>query len=93
MPSIPLIAVRTLVYAGRVVSKGDRFLASSEQDARLLKKLGRATDAHPPSVYRAASVEPEPPAEAIPVDISDNGDGLRKKRTYRRRDLTAETSE
>jgi hypothetical protein len=91
-----LIAVTEVYYASRTRNPGDPFEAS-EQDARILVGLGKAVapvvDAPPPPQPAKAS-EPAPAAVVAHDDASPSNEQAEKeapkKRTYKRRDLTAE---
>jgi len=75
---VTLIAKIALVYAGRSLAVGDRFDAS-ESDARTLVYIGRAAEA---------------PRKPVRKDLEADGELTAPgRRTYRRRDLTAEDSE
>jgi hypothetical protein len=103
VPTIPLIATQAFAYAGKRLRVGDRFTASLT-DAKLLKAIGRVTAA-PSAPLRTRALVPEPilpspPSEtaaddapraddAFPV-VPEGESTTRTKRTYRRRDLTAE---
>lgn len=94
MPTVPLIALKPIRYNERPIEKGESFVACSLNDAILLKSLGHAADAPPPRLsraYQTRAVE----ADALEHDASasDVAEEPRKKRTYKRRDLTAEASE
>lgn len=140
MAKVPLIAKRSLLYAGRRVASGAEFEARTGQDARLLIAIGRADFApagapesipfradsvstpadapvaevaasweHPapnasppfdpsPAVEVAAeqpAAEPaaEPAAQVPPPAPAEDVPAVKPRRTYRRRDLTAEGSE
>lgn len=73
---IPMRALVTIeYYDGQRIRRGEDFSAKSEADAHTLDLLDKARKVGPPIP------PPEPEPEAEPV---------RKKRQYRRRDLTAE---
>lgn len=128
MATVPMIAKRPLLYAGRRVASGAEFEARTGQDARLLIAIGRADFApagapaeevetlmaavpaafveEPPQqvaaptpaedapvVEAAAEAVSEPAAEVPPPAPSDDVPPVKPRRTYRRRDLTAEGSE
>lgn len=89
--SVALIALRTMHYGGRLVLAGQPFTASSDQDARVLLALRRAKRAQQASTYHAAGLNADEVADAVAETVSD--EAPRRKRIYRRRDLTAESSE
>lgn len=132
MAKVPLIAKRSLLYAGRRVASGAEFEARTGQDARLLIAIGHAdfapagepdsipfradnviTPADAPVVEVAASWEHPAPNASPPFDPSpvaevvaeqpaaevplpapaEDVPPIKPRRTYRRRDLTAEGSE
>lgn len=128
MAKVPLIAKRSLLYAGRRVASGAEFEARTGQDARLLIAIGHADFApagepdsipfradnvgtpaafveEPPQVAAPAPAEEapvveaaaeavsEPAAEAPPPAPAEDVPPVKPRRTYRRRDLTAEGSE
>ncbi len=136
MAKVPLIAKRSLLYAGRRVASGAEFEARTGQDARLLIAIGHAdfapagepdsipfradnvcTPADAPVVDVAVSWErpapnasppfdpspavevvaeqpaAEPAAEVTPPAPAEDVPPVKPRRTYRRRDLTAEGSE
>lgn len=70
-----LIATKSMSYAGKRLADGDEFEPRTARDARILKAIGKASD-----VTDTAEAEPEAPAAKE----------TRQKRTYKRRDLTAE---
>jgi hypothetical protein len=89
-----LIAVMEVFYASRTRNPGDAFEAS-EQDARILVGLGKAVapvvETLPAEPVKAP--EPIPPpliARDDPPLFEEAADPAPKKRTYKRRDLTAE---
>lgn len=81
-----LIALRALRYNHRQIPSGQTFDAITNRDALLLISAGLAHPEPPKRSYRTATVDVEPSVETVE-------DEPRKKRTYRRRDLTAEASE
>ena len=136
MAKVPLIAKRSLLYAGRRVASGAEFEARTGQDARLLIAIGHAdfapagepdsipfradnvsTPADAPVVDVAVSWEHPAPNASPPFDPSPTSEvvaeqpaaepvadpqpappvaetpPVKPRRTYRRRDLTAEGSE
>lgn len=138
MAKVPLIAKRSLLYAGRRVASGAEFEARTGQDARLLIAIGHAdfapagasaeevatlmaavpaafVEEPPPQVagsweHPAPNASPpfdpspavevvaeqpaaEPAAEAPPPAPAEDVPPVKPRRTYRRRDLTAEGSE
>lgn len=90
--SVALIALKTMHYGGRLVLAGQPFTATSDQDARLLLRLKRAKRAQHAPTYHTAGLDAEEVADAV-VETVGGEDAPRRKRTYRRRDLTAESSE
>lgn len=73
-----LIALQEFTYSNVPLKVGDRFIADSAEDARLLKGLGKATDDVPlvrTTALRAESFEPETKA---------------KRNRYKRADVRAE---
>lgn len=136
MAKVPLIAKRSLLYAGRRVASGAEFEARTGQDARLLIAIGHADfapagepdsipfradnvctpadapvvdvavswerpapnasppfDPSPTSEVVAAEPAAEPVAEPQPAPPVAEAPPVKPRRTYRRRDLTAEGSE
>lgn len=82
--AIPLEALTTFTYDGRVVHRGQRFAARSAQHAHVLTILKKAKPVSPrQSVQREAVPDPL----AAPMVMEE---APRPKRQYRRRDLTAE---
>lgn len=128
MATVPMIAKRPLLYAGRRVASGAEFEARTGQDARLLIAIGHAdfapagasaeevetlmaavpaafVEEPPPQVAAPAPAEEapvfeapaepvsEPAAEVTPPAPADDVPAVKPRRTYRRRDLSAEGSE
>ncbi len=71
---IPLEALTTFSYDGKVVVRGQEFLARSAADAKLLTH---------PGIAKAKFAAHSPLAASLDVDE-------KPKRKYKRRDLTAE---
>lgn len=103
MPTVSLIALKPHRYDGRLVRKGQPFLAQSADDATVLRVMGVATDAPviaaiptPPAaplVIEMGSPQGDDPADDTPGAIlAEAADWAqpRKRRTYRRKDLVAE---
>ena len=102
--AVQLQATKMLRAGGRLVAAGESFSVRTRDEANLLKKLRLATD--PPSVPPPPVPETPAPAplEVPPVDNgvpaedepeTEDGEPTgtepeRKKRTYKRRDMTAE---
>lgn len=95
---IPMVTLRAHVYAGRRLNPGDRFEATGQGDASLLKAIGRAEVYKPAPVVVAPVLAPEPVFKL--KDHADNAaetaavegeEYVRPKRQYRRRNLTAES--
>lgn len=78
--SIPMVALKPQIYAGRRLVAGTEFTARGRSDARLLLALGRAD---------FAMAEPEP----VPAPVAVEPEVTKPKRQYKRRDMTAETAE
>lgn len=133
MATVPMIAKRPLLYAGRRVASGAEFEARTGQDARLLIAIGRAdfapagapaeevetlmaavpaafveeppqqvaapTPAEDAPAVEVAAEQPaaepaaEPAAQVPPPAPAEDVPAVKPRRTYRRRDLTAEGSE
>lgn len=139
--SIPMIALKPMIYAGKRYSAGQEFTARGQNDARILIAIGHADfapaespDAVPmptqqrahlvPAVAAAPAYEPPPAPEPAPVaepepepvaaaddagpetlppaaDVAaaapepaaepDAEPAAKPRRTYRRRDLTAQS--
>lgn len=81
MPRPRLRVLRPLDYAGRALTVGMVFEAENLQHAALLKTLGLVADV--PAVTTLMDADDGSPVEAAAVPV-------RTRRTYRRRDLTAE---
>jgi hypothetical protein len=97
-----MVSLKPHVYAGKRLSVGDEFEVSGRSDARLLTAIGRAIVAPPPApeppapppVSRPLARVFVPKAEApavAPVVAEPDSDEPKPKRTYRRRDLSAES--
>lgn len=84
MASISLVSCDPQCYYNGFHPVGETFTVREKADAQTLKALGRAKDApHQTRTYQRREVVAADPVETpIPDD--------KPKRTYRRRDLTAE---
>jgi len=83
---IPLIAIKQTYYDGPIAA-GTRFSVRTTDEAHILKVLGRAKDA--PPIHGSVSTPEDVPLVAAAAAV-DETVSPRPKRTYRRRDLTAE---
>lgn len=81
-----LIATKNLPFRGRRLKPGDPFTTNAQM-ARVLIAIGKAkADLTPPPVYQTTSLG----AEGTMSTEESGPPKVRSKRTYRRRDLTAE---
>jgi hypothetical protein len=93
---IAMIATKSQVYAGRRIEPGTRFEVNGSGDARLLTAIGRAIEAPPAPEPAPAPVAPRQIARVFlpkvdATETPDESDAPKVKRTYRRRDMTAES--
>lgn len=87
--AIRLTALTTFRYDGRVVLRDQSFLAKSKEDAHILTVIRKAQY----DTKALTSTPVETPVVAEPVDSDPDVEALetpKPKRTYRRRNLTAE---
>ena len=88
---VPMTAKRNFVYAGHNYRAGQEFEAHSESNARFLVQVGHA-ERYQTRAILAETVDNEVdnPSPETPVAWSPDGEVPRKKRAYKRRDLTVE---
>lgn len=85
--SIPMVALKPQIYAGRRRAAGALFDARGQSDARLLIALGRADFAPAPAV---GEIAPEISPQFLPPVGAEPEVAPKPKRQYKRRDMTAE---
>lgn len=81
-----LIALQEFPYAGKALKPGDEFDSASNEDARILKGVGKARDAEKHVETRALKAEDQP--LFAPEQTSETQP--KQRRRYNRRDLQAE---
>jgi hypothetical protein len=100
--SIQMRALVPQIYAGRRVAAGSNFLVRGESDARLLTALGRASVAVPapiPAVLAPVvpvrtwgkQIKAEEPVSTDGAEVAE--EAPKPKRQYKRRDMTAESTD
>lgn len=92
MKRIELVALKKQTYAGRPVDPGDAIFAS-RQDARVLIAIKRAKVAPEVAAVEVPEVAPAPVVQEVvqPKPEPKASIAPKPKRTYQRKDMTAET--
>ena len=98
MGTVSLVALKRHPYGKRTLTPGESYTANSEGDAHILTTMGMAKRAETPA--EPMRVRPMPPAPEIPAapteakpaatGASESASDERRRRTYKRRDLTAD---
>jgi hypothetical protein len=97
MATVQLVALKAHPYAKRRLTPGQLFQAESEHDAGVLVALGVAKRADTPA--QPMRLRPMPPAPEVPAapteepaatGTTEPASDERRRRTYKRRDLSAD---
>lgn len=102
--TVRMLALKRHRYGGKTVGQGDEFIAKGGRDARLLSALGRAVAVRTEAPALLEMTPPPPPAprarrQAAPFLLESSSpppvpdaavEPEPPRRSYRRRDLTAE---